>query len=185
MAEEVPKQPTEIAAPGAPRRWAKGDPPKPLERGRTVCNERNEKNKLCNGHVKQLHTGGQAAGEHLRGNDVLYKCQTCGALYVGAPLGHLRDPAKQSRFVQKELTEILQAAGGTLPFYGDRKLAHAPQNSSAAADAHRPAAEAQAATGQASPAPLSPAASPASPVAGPEEPGDLAPAPANERSSSG
>ncbi|HEY0100774.1 MAG TPA: hypothetical protein VGB76_17645, partial [Pyrinomonadaceae bacterium] len=48
-------------------------------------------------------------------------------------------------------------------------------DSSASADAHRPAAEAQAATGQASAAPLSPAAATASPAAGAETPADLAP----------
>ncbi|HYG82202.1 MAG TPA: hypothetical protein VD861_17510, partial [Pyrinomonadaceae bacterium] len=48
-------------------------------------------------------------------------------------------------------------------------------DSSAQADAHRPAAEAQAATGQASAAPLSSAAATASPAAAPETPADLAP----------
>ena len=59
--------------------------------------------------------GGEEAEKHLRGDDVLFKCQTCGTLYMGPPLGHVRDPQKQSRFVEKELTAILQAAGGTLP----------------------------------------------------------------------
>jgi hypothetical protein len=48
-------------------------------------------------------------------------------------------------------------------------------DSSAAADAHRPAAEAQAETGAASAAPLSAAAANASPVAGAESAADLAP----------
>src|SRR5262245_311401 len=81
----------------------------------TVCNERNEKNKLCNGHLKQLKTAGEAAEVHLRGDDVLFKCQVCGALYMGPPLGHVRDPEKQKRFVEAELSALLQAAGGTLP----------------------------------------------------------------------
>jgi hypothetical protein len=51
----------------------------------------------------------------LRGDDVLFKCQTCGTLYMGPPLGHVRDPHKQSRFVEAELSALLQAAGGTLP----------------------------------------------------------------------
>ncbi|HEY0006942.1 MAG TPA: hypothetical protein VGB17_19335 [Pyrinomonadaceae bacterium] len=89
--------------------------PKKLTAGRTVCNERNEKNKLCNGHLKQLRTGGEEAEMHLRGDDVLFKCQSCGALYMGPPLGHVRDPFKQQRFVERELSAILQAAGGTLP----------------------------------------------------------------------
>ena len=89
--------------------------PKRIVNAQTVCNERNEKGKLCNGHLKQLRTAGEAAEVHLRGDDVLFKCQTCGTLYMGPPLGHVRDPQKQTRFVEAELTALLQAAGGTLP----------------------------------------------------------------------
>ena len=89
--------------------------PKRITNAQTVCNERNEKNKLCNGHLKQLKTAGEASEVHLRGDDVLYKCQICGTLYMGPPLGHVRDPEKQSRFVEAELSALLQAAGGTLP----------------------------------------------------------------------
>ena len=89
--------------------------PKRITNAQTVCNERNAKGKLCNGHLKQLRTAGEAAEIHLRGDDVLFKCQTCGTLYMGPPLGHVRDPNKQSRFVEAELTALLQAAGGTLP----------------------------------------------------------------------
>src|SRR2546426_5959609 len=89
--------------------------PKRITNAQTVCNERNEKNKLCNGHLKQLKTAGEPAEVHLRGDDVLFKCQICGTLYMGPPLGHVRDPEKQSRFVEAELTALLQAAGGTLP----------------------------------------------------------------------
>jgi hypothetical protein len=89
--------------------------PKRITNAQTVCNEKNEKGKLCNGHLKQLRTAGEAAEIHLRGDDVLSKCQTCGALYMGPPLGHVRDPNKQSRFVEAELQALLQAAGGTLP----------------------------------------------------------------------
>jgi hypothetical protein len=71
--------------------------------------------KLCNGHLKQLRTAGEPALVHLRGDDVLSKCQTCGTLYMGPPLGHVRDPYKQSRFVEAELSALLQAAGGSLP----------------------------------------------------------------------
>jgi hypothetical protein len=195
--------------------------PKKITNAQTVCNEKNEKGKLCNGHLKQLRTGGEEAEKHLRGDDVLFKCHTCGTLYMGPPLGHVRDPQKQSRFVEKELTALLQAAGGTLPAIkkneqGAYVLAedhghHAPApaakppaspaaakpatapaakpaaatrttpaaasgtDSSAQADAHRPAAEAQAATGMASAAPMSPAAATASPAAGAETVADLAP----------
>lgn len=89
--------------------------PKRITNAQTVCNERNEKNKLCNGHLKQLKTAGEASEVHLRGDDVLFKCQICGTLYMGPPLGHVRDPEKQTRFVEHELAALLQAAGGTLP----------------------------------------------------------------------
>src|SRR2546430_7928225 len=89
--------------------------PKRITNAQTVCNDRNEKNKLCNGHLKQLKTAGEAAEVHLRGDDVLFKCQICGTLYMGPPLGHVRDPEKQKRFVEAELSAVLQAAGGTLP----------------------------------------------------------------------
>src|SRR3984893_16512235 len=89
--------------------------PKRITNAQTVCNERNEKGKLCNGHLKQLRTAGESADVHLRGDDVLSKCQTCSTLYMGPPLGHVRDPEKQQRFVEAELTALLQAAGGTLP----------------------------------------------------------------------
>jgi hypothetical protein len=89
--------------------------PKRITNAQTVCNEKNEKGKLCNGHLKQLRTAGEPAQVHLRGDDVFFKCQTCGTLYMGPPLGHVRDPNKQVRFVEAELTALLQAAGGTLP----------------------------------------------------------------------
>ncbi len=89
--------------------------PKRITNAQTVCNQRNEKNKLCNGHLKQLKTAGEASEVHLRGDDVLSKCQICGTLYMGPPLGHVRDPEKQKRFVEAELSALLQQAGGTLP----------------------------------------------------------------------
>ena len=89
--------------------------PKRITNAQTVCNEKNAKGKLCNGHLKQLRTAGEASEVHLRGDDVLSKCQTCGTYYMGPPLGHVRDPNKQSRFVQAELSALLQAAGGSLP----------------------------------------------------------------------
>jgi len=89
--------------------------PKRITNAQTVCSEKNEKGKPCNGHLKQLRTMGQPAEVHLRGDDVLSQCQTCGTLYMGPPLGHVHDPKKQSRFVEAELATLLQAAGGTLP----------------------------------------------------------------------
>jgi len=108
IAEAKPAAPETTTAATAPI-------PKRITNAQTVCNERNEKNKLCNGHLKQLKTAGEAAEVHLRGDDVLFKCQICGTLYMGPPLGHVRDPDKQNRFVEAELSALLQAAGGTLP----------------------------------------------------------------------
>src|SRR5688500_18825795 len=129
--------------------------PKRITNAQTVCNEKNEKGKLCNGHLKQLRTAGEPAEIHLRGDDVLSKCQTCGTLYMGPPLGHVRDPNKQARFVEAELTALLQAAGGTLPVIkrdergvfvmvetavGDHGHAAKPAPAKAAAPAAPPAA---------------------------------------------
>ncbi len=139
--------------------------PKRVTAGRTVCNQKNEKGKLCNGHLKQTDTAGEDALKHLRGEDVLYKCQTCGTLYTGSPLGHVRDPRKQSRFVERELMDILNAAGGTLPaFKLNERGAYVPAAETAPAKPAKPAATA-AATPAASAAP----AASAPPVAAPEE----------------
>jgi len=89
--------------------------PKRITNAQTVCNEKNSKGKLCNSHLMQLRTAGEPSEVHLRGDDVLSKCQTCGTLYMGPPLGHVRDPNKQVRFVEAELSALLQAAGGSLP----------------------------------------------------------------------
>ena len=123
--------------------------PKRITNAQTVCNERNEKNKLCNGHLKQLKTAGEASEVHLRGDDVLFKCQICGTLYMGPPLGHVRDPEKQSRFVEAELSALLQAAGGTLPVIqkndkGVYVIVEAGSEHGHAAPAAKPAAGAKA-----------------------------------------
>ncbi len=180
VAKQAPTEQQETK-PGVPKRFAPGQ---------TVCNEKNEKGKLCNGHLKELNTQ-HPSRVYLRGDDTLYRCQACGALYMGPPMGHVRDPSKQKRYVERDLAAILSAAGGTLPAYeyptpawrGEpkpkrivaAKSAAPVADSSASADAHRPAAEAQAATGQASAAPLSPTAATASPAAGAETVSDLAP----------
>ncbi len=138
--------------------------PKRITNAQTVCNEKNQKGKLCNGHLKQLRTAGEASEIHLRGDDVLSKCQTCGTYYMGPPLGHVRDPNKQVRFVEAELTALLQAAGGTLPVikkdargvFVMETTGHAPAPAKpAAAPASAPAAKA------AAPAAPKPAATPA------------------------
>jgi hypothetical protein len=204
MSSEANETKTEAVAKQAPTEQQESKPgvPKRIAPGQTVCNEKNEKGKLCNGHLKEVNT--QHPSEvFLRGDDALHRCQACGALYMGPPMGHVRDPRKQRRYVERDLAAILQAAGGTLPAYdypaarwrGEPKPKSAPASSkpaatkptptakvsappaassSAAADAHRPAAEAQAATGKASAAPMSPTAATASPAAGAETVSDLA-----------
>jgi hypothetical protein len=132
---------TTLTTPGVPEK---------ITNAQTVCNRRNEKNKLCNGHIKQLHTGGEDATKHLRGDDVLFKCQSCGTLYMGPPLGHVRDVDKQQRFVEKELAALLKAAGGSLPaikknekgvyVLAEAPAQHAPAAKPAAATAAQPAA---------------------------------------------
>ncbi len=145
--------------------------PKRITNAQTVCNEKNEKGKLCNGHLKQLRTAGEAATIHLRGDDVLFKCQTCGTLYMGPPLGHVRDPNKQVRFVEAELTALLQAAGGTLPVVKKNErgvyvmLETEPAGHGQAAPAPAAKAAAPAAPKAAAPA----AAKPAAPAAKPGE----------------
>ena len=146
--------------------------PKRIVNAQTVCNERNEKGKLCNGHLKQLRTAGEPAEVHLRGDDVLSKCQTCGTLYMGPPLGHVRDPNKQVRFVEAELTALLQAAGGTLPVIKKNERgvyvmveteASGHSHAAAPAPAAKPAAPAaapKAAAPAAAPKPAAPAAAP-------------------------
>jgi hypothetical protein len=129
--------------------------PKRITNAQTVCNEKNAKGKLCNGHLKQLRTAGEPSEIHLRGDDVLSKCQTCGTLYMGPPLGHVRDPYKQTRFVEAELSALLQAAGGTLPVI--KKDARGVYVM-AEAGGHAPAAKPPTAVATTKAAPESPAA---------------------------
>ena len=137
--------------------------PKQITNAQTVCNERNAKGKLCNGHLKQLRTAGEASEVHLRGDDVLSKCQTCGTLYMGPPLGHVRDPNKQTRFVEAELSALLQAAGGSLPVikkdargvFVMETTGHAPE---AAKPAAAPAPAAKTAAPAAAAKPVAPSA---------------------------
>ncbi len=145
--------------------------PKRITNAQTVCNEKNAKGKLCNGHLKQLRTAGEAAEVHLRGDDVLSKCQTCGTLYMGPPLGHVRDPQKQSRFVEAELTALLQAAGGTMPVIkkDDRGVFVLVESASGHGPAAaKPAAAKTATPGQPQKAPASSAATPKPAAAAPK-----------------
>jgi hypothetical protein len=92
---------------------------------------------------------------------------------MGPPLGHVRDPNKQHRFVEAELQALLQAAGGTLPVIkrdeargvfvmvetaaGDHGHAAKPAPAKAAAPAAAPKAAAPAAAKPAAPAAPKPA----------------------------
>src|SRR6185503_7449040 len=150
--------------------------PKRITNAQTVCNEKNEKGKPCWGHLKQLRTAGEPAEIHLRGDDVLFKCQTCGTLYMGPPLGHVRDPNKKHRFVEAELQALLQAAGGTLPVIKKDERGVYVMGETAAGD-HGHTAK---------PAPAK-AAAPAAPAkaAAPAAPKPAAPKPAAEHKAAG
>jgi len=158
------------ATPNAAPQAAAASPPVPkrITNAQTVCNERNEKGKACWGHLKQLRTAGERAEVHLRGDDVLFKCHRCGTLYMGPPLGHVRDPGKQRRFVEAELSAVLQAAGGTLPVIkkndkGVYVLVEAEGGQGHAAPAAKPAAPVAA-----------PPAAPAKPAAASAQPAVIA-----------
>ena len=157
--------------------------PKRITNAQTVCNEKNEKGKLCNGHLKQLRTAGEPAEIHLRGDDVLSKCQTCGTFYMGPPLGHVRDPNKQVRFVEAELQALLQAAGGTLPVIKrDEDRGVFIMVETAAGD-HGHAAKPATAKPAAAPKPAAPAAPKAAapaPAAAPKPAPSAVPKPAGE-----
>ena len=94
---------------------------------------------------------------------------------MGPPLGHVRDPNKQSRFVEAELSALLQAAGGTMPvikkdargvYVMETSAAHAPAKPAAAPSTATPtAAAAKSAAPTAKPA-AAPAAKAAAPKAG-------------------
>lgn len=145
--------------------------PKRITNAQTVCNEKNEKGKLCNGHLKQLRTAGEPAEIHLRGDDVLSKCQTCGTLYMGPPLGHVRDPNKQVRFVEAELTALLQAAGGTLPVIKkNERGVYVMVETEAGGHGHAPAPAAKPAAPAAPKAAAPAAAKPTAPAAAPAAP---------------
>ena len=144
--------------------------PKRITNAQTVCNEKNEKGKPCWGHLKQLRTAGEPAEIHLRGDDVLSKCQTCGTLYMGPPLGHVRDPNKQRRFVEAELQALLQAAGGTLPVIKrDERGVYVMVETAAGDHGHaaKPAPAAKAAAPKPA-APAAPAAAKSAPTAVPK-----------------
>jgi len=52
--------------------------PKRITNAQTVCNQKNEKGKLCNGHLKQLRTAASPSRCNLVATTCFSKCQTCG-----------------------------------------------------------------------------------------------------------
>ena len=166
---------TETNAPNKDAATSPAPVPKQITNAQTVCNEKNEKGKPCWGHLKQLQTAGEPAEVHLRGADVLFKCQTCGTFYMGPPQGHVRDPYKQSRFVEAELTALLQAAGGTLPVIKKDErgvyviVEGGGEHSHAKPAAAKPAAPAVAAPAKEAATPKPVAAAPAVPTPKPAE----------------
>ncbi|HEX6624059.1 MAG TPA: hypothetical protein VF064_10135 [Pyrinomonadaceae bacterium] len=161
MSTEASETKNEQTAKQAPteQQESKAGVPKRFAVGQTVCNQKNEKGKLCNGHLKERNTG-HPAEVHLRGDDALHQCQTCGTLYMGPPLGHVRDSRKQSRYVERDLAAILRAAGGTLPAY----TYPVPEWRRASLPASAPAAKPTAPVGTPAEAPTPPAAAPPKPA---------------------
>jgi len=162
VAKEAPTE-QQTSQPGVPKRFVEGQ---------TVCNEKNAKGKLCNGHLKQVSPIREESRQHMRGDDLLYKCQTCGALYMGPPLGHVRDPYRQRRFVMDEQNAILLAAGGTLPAFvrsetGALVPAAEPAQPAPAAKPAMPTPAAQSTT--ATPPATKPAAAPLPQASEPED----------------
>ena len=168
---------TETNAPNKDASTSPAPVPKQITNAQTVCNEKNEKGKPCWGHLKQLQTAGEPAEVHLRGADVLFKCQTCGTYYMGPPLGHVRDPYKQSRFVEAELSALLQAAGGTLPVIKkDERGVYVIVEGGGEHSHAKPAAPKPAAPAPVAPAAAPAAAAPAAAAPKPEAPKPTAPA---------
>ena len=80
---------------------------KALRPGQTVCNERDEKGKLCAGPLKRRPDPKYRSGTELEGSEVIHRCGRCYALYSGPPLGFLRDPV-MTRFVMSDQPDVIQ-----------------------------------------------------------------------------
>ncbi|MBX3280272.1 MAG: hypothetical protein KF868_19910 [Acidobacteria bacterium] len=64
---------------------------KEMKPGQTVCNERNEKGKLCAGPLKRRPDPKYRSKTEIAGANVVYRCGRCYTLYEGPPIGFLRD----------------------------------------------------------------------------------------------
>ena len=78
-----------------------------MKPGQTVCNQRDEKGKLCAGPLKRLPSEGYRSKDEIEGTAITYRCGKCRTLYQGPPLGYLRDP-KMGRFVLSAQPDIVQ-----------------------------------------------------------------------------
>ena len=78
---------------------------KPLKPGQTVCNERDEKGKICAGPLKRRPDPTYRSGTELDGSEVIHRCGRCYAEYQGPPLGFLRDPV-MTRFVMSAQPDV-------------------------------------------------------------------------------
>jgi len=80
---------------------------KQMKPGQTVCNQRDEKGKLCAGPLKRLPKDGYRSKEEIEGAEIIYRCGKCLTIYQGPPTGHLRDP-KMTRFIESVPPDIVQ-----------------------------------------------------------------------------
>ena len=56
----------------------------------SVCNEPGEMNGTCGGHLKHFSIAPRELTATLREGHILFRCQRCGQLYKGKPIGHIR-----------------------------------------------------------------------------------------------
>ena len=53
--------------------------------GQRACDVKDEKGKLCVGHLKRWYTPDEAVLKELGANPEVYRCERCHALYRAAP----------------------------------------------------------------------------------------------------
>lgn len=73
--------------------------------GQTVCNEKNEKGKLCAGPLKRRPDPAYKSKQEIEGVVIVYRCGRCYTLYQGPPLGYLRD-ARMKEYVMSAMPDI-------------------------------------------------------------------------------
>ncbi len=50
-----------------------------------ACNEKDDKGKLCAGHLKRWYFFGEAVTQRFGSNAEIYRCERCKALYLPSP----------------------------------------------------------------------------------------------------